>query len=137
MAISPEDLLRQLQNAINLHDLEAFVACVAPDYQSEQPVHPARAFTGRDQVRKNWAGIFASVADLRADVVRSITSSDTVWTEWRWLGTRQDGEPFDMRGVTIFGLRDDQFAWGRLYMEETDTEGSGIDETVQQLTGES
>ena len=70
MAISPEDLLRQLQNAINLHDLEAFVACVAPDYQSEQPVHPARAFTGRDQVRKNWAGIFASVADLRADVVR-------------------------------------------------------------------
>jgi hypothetical protein len=100
-------------------------------------VHPARAFTGRDQVRKNWAGIFASVADLRADVVRSITSSDTVWAEWRWLGTRQDGEPFDMRGVTIFGLRDDQFAWGRLYMEETDTEGSGIDETVQQLTGES
>jgi hypothetical protein len=39
-----------------------------------------------------------------------------------------------MRGVTIFGVRDDRIVWARLYMEEVDRSGEGIDQAVQELT---
>jgi hypothetical protein len=40
-------------------DLDAFMELFADDYRSEQPAHPNRAFRGADQVRENWASVFA------------------------------------------------------------------------------
>jgi len=34
-------LVERLRQAINKHDLDAFVACFDPDCRSEQPAHPA------------------------------------------------------------------------------------------------
>ena len=65
------DVLERLQAAQNRHDLDAFVACFDPGYQSEQPVHPDRVFAGSEQVRTNWAEVFAGVPDFRADLLRS------------------------------------------------------------------
>ena len=47
--------------AINDHDLDAFVACFADDYRSEQPAHPSRSFRGADKVRENWVSVFAGI----------------------------------------------------------------------------
>ena len=33
-------IMNRLQVAMNAHDLDAFVACFAADYESEQPAHP-------------------------------------------------------------------------------------------------
>ena len=110
-------LLEQLQQALNAHNLEAFVACFAPDYQSAQPIHPERAFQGAEQVRKNWTKIFQDVPDIRAELLRSAVDGDTVWAEWHWFGTNHDGGQFNVCGVTIMGVQADQIMWGRLYME--------------------
>jgi hypothetical protein len=112
-----QDLLERLQQAQNSHNLEMFVACFAPDYQSTQPIHPDRAFQGAEQVRKNWTNIFQDVPDFHAELLRSSVDGDTVWTEWHWLGTKRDGTPFDVRGVTIMNIQANQILWGRLYME--------------------
>jgi hypothetical protein len=61
------EVLERLHDAQNRHDLDAFVACFDPEYRSEQPVHPDRAFVGREQVRKNWAEVFAGVPDFQAE----------------------------------------------------------------------
>lgn len=53
------EVLERLGDAQNAHDLAAFVVCFDPAYRSEQPVHPHRAFTGREQVRENWAEVVA------------------------------------------------------------------------------
>ena len=50
-------------------------------------------------------------------------------------GTKEDGTAFEERGVSIFGIRDGRIAWARLYLEETEREGAGIDETVRRMTG--
>ena len=110
-------LLEQLQQALNDHNLEAFVACFAPDYQSAQPIHPERAFQGAEQVRKNWTKIFQDVPDIHAELLRSAVDGDTVWAEWHWFGTNHDGGQFNVCGVTIMGVQADQIMWGRLYME--------------------
>jgi ketosteroid isomerase-like protein len=131
----PREVLDQLQRAMNEHDLEAFIACLHPDYRSEQPAHPERGFGGREQVEKNWAALFGGIPDFRAQVLATAVEGDIVWAEWRWTGTREDGSPLDLRGVTLFSAESGQIAWGRLYMEEVEQEGEDIDETVRRLSG--
>jgi ketosteroid isomerase-like protein len=67
----------RLVRATNDRDLEALVACFAEDYENETPVHPARGFSGREQVRRNWEQIFTHVPDLRTEVKRSAIDGDT------------------------------------------------------------
>jgi ketosteroid isomerase-like protein len=131
-----EQVVARLQAAMNAHDVEAFVACLAEDYDSVQPAHPDRAFRGREQVRANWSEIFAGVPDFRAEVVRVAAVGDTAWSEWRWQGTPTDGGRLDMAGVIIFGLRDDRIAWARLYVEPVEQQGAGIDAAVRDMTAE-
>jgi hypothetical protein len=128
------DVLERLRDAQNAHDLDAFVACFDERYRSEQPVHPDRAFVGSDQVRTNWAAVFAGVPDFRAELLRSTRQGDTGWAEWHWHGTRTDGTRLAMRGVTIFGIRDDRIVWGRLYLEDGQP-GQGIGQAVQHMAG--
>jgi hypothetical protein len=46
-------------------------------------------------------------------------------------------DTLDSRGVTIWGIRDDQIVWGRLYLEETERQGADIREAVRRITGRS
>lgn len=130
-----EAVSERLGRAMNAHDLEAHVSCFTEDYRSEQPAHPGRTFTGREQVRKNWSGLFESIPDFRAEILRLAVADDTEWAEWHWLGTKEDGSPLEERGVTIVGIRDGRIAWGRLYLEEIEQEGADIEETVRRMAG--
>jgi hypothetical protein len=134
MPTSPEVMVERLQAAINAHDLDAFVACFAPGYQSEQPIHPDRVFTGSDQVRKNWSKVFSGIPDIEAEILRKAVAGDTVWSEWRWQGTQAGGIPWHMKGVIIVGVRGEQIAWGRLYMEPVEVSGQGIDAAMDAAT---
>jgi ketosteroid isomerase-like protein len=126
------DVMQRLLAAMNAHDLDAFVECFAPDYRSEQPAHPARAFTGNAQVRANWASVFAGVADLSARLlVAAQTDDGTEIGEWCWSGTYADGSPFAMAGVIVAGVAHGRITWARLYMERVDDDGVGIDEVVR------
>jgi ketosteroid isomerase-like protein len=137
VAEDPRVVLERLLAALNAHALEQMVGCFADDYRSEQPAHPARAFVGVEQVRKNWGALLEQIPDLRAELIASAVDGDTVWAEMRWTGTKTEATPLDERGVTILGIRDDRIAWGRLYMEEVEANGAGIDETVDEMTGTS
>jgi ketosteroid isomerase-like protein len=128
------DALKRLHDAQNRHDLDAMVDCFDPAYRSEQPVHPDRAFTGREQVRQNWAAVFDGVPDFRAELLRSAEVEDVHWAEWDWHGTRADGTRLEMRGVTIFGTQHGRILWGRLYMDDIDRSGRNIDQAVRHMT---
>jgi hypothetical protein len=128
-----EVVLHRLHDAMNRHDLPAFVACFDNAYASAQPVHPDREFVGREQVETNWGRMFAGVPDFHATLLRSAISGEEAWAEWQWTGTRADHSKLDVRGVTIFGVRSSRIAWGHLYVEDVDHRGKGIDEAVSQL----
>jgi ketosteroid isomerase-like protein len=132
--VKPQKVLERLNRAVNQHDLEAFVACFHPDYRSEQPVHPDRGFGGREQVRTNWKALFEGIPDFHSELLATATEGDTVWSEWRWTGTRANEAPLDLRGVTLFGIEAGSIVSGRLYMEEVEEAGGDIDETVRRLS---
>jgi len=74
---TPLGVAAALAQAMNAHDLEAFVSLFSEDYGSEQPAHPGRRLRGRDQVRANWSAVFSGVPDFRAELVASAVDSDT------------------------------------------------------------
>ena len=126
------EMTNRLLAAMNAHDVDAFVACFAPGYRSEQPAHPSRAFEGSDKVRENWTSVFSGVPDFDAELLLCATTDDGVEIgEWRWRGTHTDGSPFAMRGVTVLGIEGEQIAWGRLYMEVVEQDGADIDQMVR------
>jgi ketosteroid isomerase-like protein len=129
------DTIARLRDAINRHDAEGMAALFTPNYRSEQPLHPQRGFSGKDQVATNWRRMFDGVPDLEAGVVKESTDGTTSWTEWVWRGNHRDGTPFLMKGVTVMGLTDDGLiGWARLYMDPVEQGGVAIDEAVRRLS---
>ena len=129
----PPPLVERLRQAMNAHDLDAFVACFAPDYESIFPAHPDRGFRGRELVRANWARIFAEIPDLTAMLLRCEEGDETLWTEWEWTGTLSNGTPYLMRGVVIIGAREDHVIWARLYTETVDRDDDGDRDRIGSL----
>ena len=116
-AANNPSVLIKMETAIDAHDIDAFVNCFTHDFVSEQPVHPERNFIGAEQVRKNWTVLFAQVPNLQAKLVTHTIAGDMGWSEWHWQGNQTNGTEFNMRGVVVVGLRENEIAWARLYME--------------------
>ena len=129
-------VIDKLAAALNAHDLEGAAALIHEDYRSEQPAHPGEAFVGRAQMHANWQAMFAGIPDFHAELIRSVDDGDTTWSEWAWSGTRSDGQDFQVRGVTLFELRDGKITAGRLYMEEVDRIAVRIEQAVEKLSGQ-
>ena len=127
--------IQRLRDAINEHDIEALVACFASDVRSEQPVHPSRNFVGTDQIRANWSQIFAGVPDIHAELVSAIVDGSRGCAEWAWNGTRADGAPFEMRGVTIVTGEDGRITFVRFYVEPVQRDGVEVAAAVRQIVG--
>lgn len=121
--------------AANDHDLDRMMALFHPDYRSVHPAHPARAFVGSAQVRANWTAMFEGIPDVRMELGRVAQDGETTWCEWTWSGTRTDGLPFETSGVVIFETRGDLITVGTFYMEDVETDGVGIERTVQGMSG--
>jgi hypothetical protein len=127
-------VIGRLIDAINAHDLDAFMACIDLDYHSTQPLHPDREFTGSAQVRQNWSAVFAGMPDLHWEMLRAAVNGQTVWIEVHGSGTRaSDGVRVELGGVLINEVRDDRIVTARLYFDEIASTGAGIDASVAEL----
>ena len=126
-------MLERLRDAMNSHDAKKIESLFADTYQSSQPLHPARGFSGHAQVLKNWTSVFEGVPDFTAELVASSVDGAIEWGEWDWRGHHPDGSPFAMRGVTILLARDGLVAEMRLYVEPVDVDGDDIEDAVREL----
>jgi limonene-1,2-epoxide hydrolase len=124
-------VVERLVRALNDHDIETVVDCFDPLYHTEQPVHPERAYRGREQIHKEWSETLKRLPDFRAKVLRMVVEKDSVWTEWSWTGTQRDKSRVELVGVAIYGVRNNRFIWGRAYMEPVQKLGTGIEALTQ------
>ncbi len=130
----PLAVIERLIAALNRHDLDAFTACFSPGYRSEQPLHPDRAFRGSDQVRRNWAAVFAGMPDVHWEVLRSAVAGNTVWIEVEASGTRiSDGAHVALGGVLINEIGGERIVASRIYFDEIAKGGEGIDASIAEL----
>jgi limonene-1,2-epoxide hydrolase len=125
--LNPRLVVERLVRALNDHDIDAFVECFDPLYHGEQPVHPDRAYRGRELVHKEWSEIMKRLLDLHAKVLRMASEKDTVWVEYSMTGTQKDKTRVELLGVAIHGVRNDRIIWGRIYLEPLRKPGAGMD----------
>ena len=123
-------VLERLGESLNRYDLDAMLDCFDRDYRSEQPAHPNWGFGGKEQVRKNWSGMFESFPDFEAELLRHGSDGEVVWSEWHWSATG-----LRMAGVIVMGVKEDRISWARLYMEPVEGAGQDIDEAMRTITG--
>src|SRR5260370_4796 len=131
----PGATVERLLQATNAHDLERLVACFADDYRNETPVHPARDFQGRAQVRRNWEQIFAFVPDIRAEMGSSVAPCPShlpLGPKCEMRGTRRDGTAHLMRGSIVFGVADAVISWARFYLEPVDENDATVDQAIRE-----
>ena len=119
------ELIDRLFEAWNAHDLERFLECFDPAYDSHWPIHPDRDFVGRDEVRERWSGNFARMPDFKAERLELAFADDgSAWVETRWTGTPPDRPRFDEQGVIVYGIKAGVIVSGRLYLEPTPSASS-------------
>lgn len=129
------EVVDRLAAALNAHDVDTAAGLIHENYRSEQPAHPGEAFVGRAQMHANWQAMLAGIPDFRAVLIRSVDDGDTTWCEWSWSGTRRDGQDFQVRGVTLFDIKDGQITAGRLYMEDVERTAVSIEDGVERFSG--
>ena len=137
----PTAVFQSLIEATNRHDLDGIVASFADDVVSETPAHPSRSFVGSDQIRRNWSQILSSVTDFHAAIRMLATGpssregATSVWAELAFDGTRPDGLPFQLRGVTVNDVVGDRIVGLRFYLEPVDAGGPTPLEAVRAAVG--
>ncbi|MCW2502431.1 MAG: hypothetical protein JWO79_715 [Actinomycetia bacterium] len=132
----PYAVAERISRAISDHDLDALADCFTSDYVSEWPVHPARTFTGPEQVRENWGRMLAAVPDLTTRILGYVVSGGDVWTEWEFAGNRLDGQPHLMRGIIVLHTEDGRATRSRFFLEPVDTSPDDATAAVQRLLTE-
>jgi ketosteroid isomerase-like protein len=104
------EVLRQVLDAFNAHDLDAIMERFAEDCVFESPRGPdrwGRRFVGKEEVRRGLAARFEGIPDVRYGDDDHFACGDRGVSEWTLTGTTVDGERVDVRGCDLWTLGDD------------------------------
>jgi ketosteroid isomerase-like protein len=105
------ELLAQVLNGFNAHDVDAILEHFADDCVFEAPRGPdpwGRRFVGKDEVRAGFAARFAGIPDVRYRGEGDFVSGDRGVSEWTLTGTAVDGERLEVRGCDLWTFRGDR-----------------------------
>jgi ketosteroid isomerase-like protein len=123
------DFVSNFTSAVNSHDADAVVGCFSEDCEFVLPQHPSRGFVGRAQALDNWRTILVAVPDLEVEALDAAHEGDRCWVEWEYTGTRTDGQPHHMRGVTIVDVDETaRLRSARFYVDYVDTDSASVGE---------
>jgi ketosteroid isomerase-like protein len=99
------EVLREVLDAFNRHDLDAVMAAFADDCVLEAPRGPepwGRRFVGKDEVRRGLAQRFEGLPDVHYGDDGHFVSGDRGLSEWTLTGTAADGERVEVRGCDVW-----------------------------------
>jgi steroid delta-isomerase-like uncharacterized protein len=134
-----DDLLKQLIEAENSHNVEKLVALVTDDVIIEDvPFVPfGMVMKGKDGVRQGYAGFIESTPDFKIEPKSLITNDRSFAYEWVLTATQKgdlpgilaSGKHFSIRGCSFGELENDKLKGRRDYWDYASL--------AKRLTGES
>ena len=104
------ELLQQVLDGFNAHDLDAILTHFAEDcvFDSARGPEPwGRRFTGKEEVRRGLGALFESTPDVHFGDVSHFVFGKRGVSEWIITGTTVDGERLGQRGCDIWTFGDD------------------------------
>src|SRR5436305_3146156 len=104
------DVLREVLDAFNRHDLDAIISHFAEDCVFESPRGPdawGRRFVGKHEVRRGLAARFEGIPDVHYGDDDHFACGDCGVSEGTISGTTTDGEKIEVRGCDLWTFGDD------------------------------
>ena len=97
--------------AFNRHDADALALLLTEDtvFEDTAPAPDGRRVEGKTQVVEFWRGWFARNGDARFEGEEMIVSGNRATVLWVYRKMR-NGQPWHLRGVDIFTVRDGKIA---------------------------
>ena len=131
-----DDLLKQLIEAENSHDIEKLVALVTDDVVIED-VPFGMVMKGKDGVRQGYAGFIEATPDFKIEPKSLVTNDRSFAYEWVLTATQNgdlpgipaSGKQFSIRGCSFGEFENGKLKGRRDYWDYANL--------VKQLTGES
>jgi ketosteroid isomerase-like protein len=105
------DLLEQMLDGFNRHDLDAIMALFAEDcvFDSPRGHNPwGRRFEGRAAVREGLGARFTTIPDVHYGDGSHFVAGNRGVSEWTLTGTTTDGVRLEVRGCDIWTFRGDE-----------------------------
>ena len=99
------EVLRQVLDDFNRHDLDAIMSHFAEDCVFEAPRGPdpwGRRFAGKDQVRRGLAARFQGIPDVHYGADDHFACGARGVSEWTISGTTVAGERIEVRGCDLW-----------------------------------
>ena len=114
------DLVQSNFAAWNAHDADKVASLYTEDVIYEDVPFGLIAH-GHAEMRKMAADFFASVPDLKLEVVSNTSMGNRGSVEWAFSGTDvglyKTGKKFSVRGTSVYELRDRKFSGNRDYYD--------------------
>src|SRR5262249_19613452 len=104
--------------AFNRHDADALSTVLTDDtvFEDTSPRPDGRRVEGKPAVVAYWREWFARNADARFETEEMFVTGDRAVVRWVYHKTR-DGQPWHLRGVDIFTVRDGKVAAKLAYIK--------------------
>jgi ketosteroid isomerase-like protein len=104
--------------AFNRHDADALAVLLTHDtvFEDTSPAPDGKRIEGKANVVEFWRGWFARNADARFEAEEIIVSGDRAVVRWVYRKMR-NGQPWHLRGVDIFTVRDGKVAAKLAYVK--------------------
>jgi ketosteroid isomerase-like protein len=104
------EVLREVLDGFNAHDLDAIMPHFAEDCVFESPRGPnrwGRRFVGKEEVRRGLAARFEGIPDVSYEDDDHFACGSRGVSEWTITGTTVTGERIDVRGCDLWTFGED------------------------------
>lgn len=108
----------KFNEAFNRHDADRLAALLTDDtvFEDTAPAPDGRRIEGKAAVSEFWRGWFARNAEARFETEEAIVSGNKMIVRWVYRKMR-NGQPWHLRGVDIFTVRDGKVAAKLAYVK--------------------
>ncbi len=108
----------RFNDAFNRHDADGLAACLTDDtvFEDTSPAPDGRRVAGKAAVVEFWRAWFARNADARFEAEEVIIGGNRATVLWVYHKMR-DGQPWHLRGVDVFTVRDGKVAAKLAYVK--------------------
>ena len=112
------EVVGRFNEAFNRHDVDGVMATLTEDcvFENTNPAPDGKRFHGQAEVRAFWEALFQSSPDALFEAEEIFAAGDRCVVRWIYRKTR-DGQPWHLRGVDVFRVRDRKVAEKLAYVK--------------------
>ena len=116
--MSAGEIVERFNDALNRKDLSAVAALLTEDtvFENTRPAPDGERVAGKSAVVEFWRTLMAKNADGSFEAEDTIVAGDRVTVCWIYRKLR-DGQPWHLRGVDVFTIRDGKVAAKLAYVK--------------------